>query len=196
MAQNSTTVNQYSPALSLNFPIPLSDLQIAGATTGQVVKFDGTTAVWGDETVSPGEISLTNAHLLVGNGSNIAADVAVSGDLTLANTGAFTIANNAVTTAKILNANVTLGKLSAGITPSHVIKFASQYTTTGGAAAEAITVTGALNTDLAFVQMVDDGTSNVTIVNAVVTANTLTVTFSADPGNDTIINYQIIRAAS
>lgn len=35
---------------------------------------------------------LTSAHILVGNGSNVAADVAVSGDLTLANTGAYTVA--------------------------------------------------------------------------------------------------------
>lgn len=44
--------------------------------------------------------SLPSAHILVGNGSNVATDVAVSGDLTLANTGAFTIANNAVSNAK------------------------------------------------------------------------------------------------
>ena len=34
--------------------------------------------------------TLTSAHLFVGNGSNVATDVAASGDLTLANTGAFT----------------------------------------------------------------------------------------------------------
>lgn len=140
--------------------------------------------------------TLTSAHIFVGNGSNVATDVAVSGDLTLANTGAFTIANDAVTTAKILNANVTKAKLATGISASHIIKFAGQPTTVGGAAAEAFTVTGALNTDLAFVQMVDNGTNNVTIVDAVVTADTLTVTFSGDPGADTVINYQIIRATA
>lgn len=186
MAQNSTTVNQYSPALNLGFPIPLTDLQIAGATTGQVIKFDGTNAVWGDEAVSPGEISLTDAHILVGNGSNIATDVAMSGDVTISNTGAVTIANGAVTKAK----------LASGVQASHMIVFAGQPTTVGGAAAEAITVTGALNTDLAFVQLVDDGTNNVSVLSAVVTADTLTVTFSADPGNDAVINYQIIRATS
>jgi len=35
--------------------------------------------------------TLTSAHILVGNGSNVAADVAVSGDATLANTGALTV---------------------------------------------------------------------------------------------------------
>jgi hypothetical protein len=151
--------------------------------------------------------TLTSAHLFVGNGSNVATDVAMSGDATMANTGALTIANlavsaaklaaNAVTTAKILDANVTLAKLAAGITPSHVIKFANQVTTVGGAAAEAFTVTGAVAaTDRAFVQVVDNGTANVTVLQAVVTANTLTVTFSGNPGADTIINYQIIRAAA
>lgn len=35
--------------------------------------------------------TLTSAHILVGSGSNVAADVAVSGDATLANTGALTV---------------------------------------------------------------------------------------------------------
>jgi hypothetical protein len=58
-------------------------------------------------------------------------------------------------------------------------------------------VTGALAaTDRAFVQVVNDGTANVTVLQAVVTNDTLTVTFSGNPGNDAVINYQIIRAAS
>lgn len=157
--------------------------------------------------VTSGDDGLTSGHIFVGNASNVATDVAMSGDATMANTGALTIANNAitaakiasdaVTTAKILAANVTLPKLASGIAPSHVIKFANQVTTVGGAAAEAFTVTGAVGaTDRAFVQVVDNGTANVTALQAVVTDNTLTVTFSADPGNDCVINYQIIRAAS
>lgn len=35
--------------------------------------------------------TLTNTHIFVGNASNVATDVAVSGDATLANTGALTI---------------------------------------------------------------------------------------------------------
>lgn len=127
--------------------------------------------------------ALPSTNILVGNGSNVPTAVAMSGDATLANTGALTIANTAVSKAK----------LAAVIQPAAVIKYAAQYTTTGGAAAEAITVTGALSTDLAFVQLVDDGTNNVTVLNAVMTADTLTVTFSADPSNDAIINYQIVR---
>ncbi len=44
---------------------------------------------------------LTDGHLFVGDATNTAVDVVVSGDLTLINTGAFTIANNAVTYAKM-----------------------------------------------------------------------------------------------
>ena len=42
--------------------------------------------------ISPADIALTDAHLLVGNALNVAADVALSGDATLANTGALTLA--------------------------------------------------------------------------------------------------------
>ncbi len=165
--------------------------------------------LWVASSVNSGGLSntLASGNLFVGNASNVATGVTMSGDATMSNTGALTIAAlavsaaklaaNAVTTVKILDANVTLAKLAAGITPSHVIKFANQVTTVGGAAAEAFTVTGAVGaTDRAFVQVVDNGTNNVTVLQAVVTNNTLTVTFSADPGADAIINYQIIRVAS
>ncbi len=141
--------------------------------------------------------TLSSGNIFVGSAGNVATGVAMSGDATMANTGAMTIAPNAITTAKILDANVTLAKLAAGIAPAAVIKFFGQATTVGGAASEAITVTGAVAaTDRAFIQLVDPGTNTVTVVDAVVTADTLTVTFSADPGNDAIINYQLIRAAS
>lgn len=141
--------------------------------------------------------ALTSGNILVGSAGNVPTSVAMSGDATIIASGALTIAANAITTAKILAANVTLAKLAAGITPSHVIKFASQLTTVGGAAAEVFTVTGAVAaTDRAFVQIVNNGTGNVTALEAVVTDNTLTVTFSADPQNDCVFNYQLIRAAS
>ena len=141
--------------------------------------------------------TLASGNILVGSAGGVATSVVMSGDATIIASGALTIAANAITTAKILNANVTLAKLAAGITPSAVIKFNSQVTTVGGAAAEAFAVAGALAaSDRAFVQVVDNGTNNVTVLQAVVTNDTLTVTFSADPGNDAIINYQLIRAAS
>lgn len=130
--------------------------------------------------------ALPSAEILVGSAGNVATAVAMTGDVAISNVGATTIQAGAID----------LAMLSVGITPSDLIKFSDQYTTLGGAAAEAIAVAGALNTDLAFVQLVSPGTNTVSVDYAVVTADTLTVTFSADPGNDAIINYQIIRAAA
>jgi hypothetical protein len=55
----------------------------------------------------------TSGNILVGDGTDIAS-VAVSGDATLSSAGALTIANSAVTTAKIDDAAVTAEKLTAG----------------------------------------------------------------------------------
>lgn len=141
--------------------------------------------------------ALTSGNIIVGSAGTVPTSVTMSGDATIIASGALTIAADAITTAKILNANVTLAKLAAGITPAAVIKFFDQVTTVGGAAAEAFSVPGALAvSDRAFVQVVNDGGSNVTVLQAVVTDDTLTVTFSGNPGNDTVINYQLIRAAS
>jgi len=52
----------------------------------------------------------TSGNILVGDGTDIAS-VAVSGDATLSSAGALTIANSAVTTAKIDDAAVTAAKL-------------------------------------------------------------------------------------
>lgn len=57
-------------------------------------------AIKTSNTAAVGAIALTNTHILVGDATNMAADVAMSGDATMANTGALTIANNAVTYAK------------------------------------------------------------------------------------------------
>lgn len=131
--------------------------------------------------------ALPSAQILVGSAGNVATAVAMSGDVAISNTGATTIQAGAID----------LAMLSSGITPAAVIKFFGQVTTVGGAAAEAFAVAGALAaSDRAFVQVVDNGTNNVTVLQAVVTNDTLTVTFSADPGNDAVINYQLIRAAA
>lgn len=198
-----TAAGYLNGLVAQNIPLSESDMALVAtktspsATSTQVSLFDVSKsgANW-SLTPNASQLTLANGQLFVGNASGIATGVTMSGDATISNTGVLTIANNAVTTAKILNSNVTLAKLAAGITPSHIVKFASQVTTVGGAAAEAFTVTGAAATDLAFVQVVNNGTANVTVVDAAVTLNTLTVTFSANPGNDTIINYQLLRAAA
>lgn len=146
---------------------------------------------------APGGLAptLSSGQLFVGSAGNIATGVPMSGDATMIASGALTIANNAITTAKILNANVTLAKLAAGITPSHIIKFGGTQANGGGSATIAITVTGALSTDLPFAQ-ISSSTNAVTVQKVTATANTVTVLLSGDPGAATNINYQVLRAAS
>lgn len=169
---------------------------IQNTATGIVYINAGTTASPSWEAIEAGTIALANARILVGNISGIATAVAMSGDATIANTGAVTIANDAITTAKIAAGQVTLAKLDSGITPSHVIKFAGNHTTVGGSTTETINVPGCLATDLTFIQMVNDGTNNASVVFVNTNIGSIDVEFSADPGNDAVISYQIIRAAA
>lgn len=77
--------------------------------------------------------------------------------------------------------------------PSHYVAYAGLHTTLGGAAAEAVTITGALATDIPIVgYSVTDDTD--TILKSVMTANTLTVTCSADPSTTHGFWYVILRA--
>ena len=57
--------------------------------------------------------SLTSGQLIVGNSSNVAAAVALSGDATISNSGSLTIANDAVTAAKLADTSVTAGSYTA-----------------------------------------------------------------------------------
>lgn len=77
--------------------------------------------------------------------------------------------------------------------PSHYIAYAGLHTTVGGAAAEAITVTGALATDIPIVHW--GGTDDTdTITKVVMTADTLTATLSADPSTAHKLAYMVLRA--
>lgn len=66
--------------------------------------------------------SLTNGNIFVGNGSNVATSVTMSGDATLASTGALTISNNAITSAKLANNAVTIAKLPSGATATSFLR--------------------------------------------------------------------------
>ncbi|MGZ3770394.1 MAG: tail fiber domain-containing protein [Bdellovibrio sp.] len=72
--------------------------------------------------------SLTSTQIFIGNGSNIATGVAMSGDATITNTGALTIANNAVTAAKINALAVTDAKIN-DVGVDKVTSGASKYFT-------------------------------------------------------------------
>jgi hypothetical protein len=85
--------------------------------------------------VSPVGSTLTNGNIIIGNGSNVAAAVAVSGDVTITNAGVTAIgtgkvvtamlATDAVETAKIKDANVTTAKLANDAVETAKIKNAN-----------------------------------------------------------------------
>lgn len=104
--------------------------------------------------------------------------------------------NAGLTSSQLASGSVTLAKLATGITPSHVVKFAGKYTTLGGAASEAQTVTGVAATDIVVATLQAKGATPRTILTAAPTTNTLTYVFSGDPSTDHVISYVVYRAAS
>lgn len=106
------------------------------------------------------------------------------------------LAADAVTGAKIEDDAVSVEHLDDGILPSHVVKYAGKFTTLGGDATETITVTGMLATDVVQVTVQTTGTGNRTIVDAIPTNNTITVTLSGDPSTNHILAYVVHRAVS
>jgi hypothetical protein len=62
----------------------------------------------------------------------------------------------------------------------------------GGGTSKAQTVTGVLATDLVLATMISS-TNSVSLNKAVATTDTITFTFSADPGASTVVYYQVFR---
>jgi len=94
--------------------IGLAELSATGtASASTYLRGDNT---WATPTFSLP--TLTSANIWVGNGSNAATAVAMSGDATLSNAGVLTIGSNAVGSAEITNASLALADLSATGTAS------------------------------------------------------------------------------
>lgn len=101
-----------------------------------------------------------------------------------------------IASADIASGAVTLAKLASGISPSHIIKYAGTTGAYGGGGtSNAFTVTGVAATDVVSA-VIRTSTNNVSITKAVPTTNTLTITFSADPGAGTTVDYIVARAAA
>ena len=107
------------------------------------------------------------------------------------------ILDSNVTTAKIADSNVTLGKLAAGVSPSHVTKYAGLFTWAGSGVAATATVAGVVATDVvqatikvaptqaAYIKSVASGTDSIVINLS-----------AANTSNDAVLYYQVQRAAS
>lgn len=189
------TATGYLNTLKENFQFQFDERMMAlvsvksspGSSSSEVALLDITKS-GNDWSLIPSlsQVSLDEGQILVGNSSNVGTGVDMSGDATISNSGEVTLEDD----------SVSLENLDDGITPSHITVFADEHTTAGGAAAEAITVTGVLATDLVFAQLHTEGTTPRTILTAVASADTVTITFSGDPSNDHVVTYQVLRAAS
>lgn len=81
-----------------------------------------------NKTISPGSntISLASSHILVGNVSAVAADVALSGDASLANTGAITVASVGGSTAANIHSGEVLANAATSLnTASQIVERAA-----------------------------------------------------------------------
>jgi hypothetical protein len=92
--------------------------RLAIGTNGQILTVVSGLPAWATQAVTPSQIALTQNHILVGNVSNVAADVAMSGDVAIVASGATTIQAGAVTASKLgtVTDGVTLDQSGAGST--------------------------------------------------------------------------------
>ncbi len=88
-------------------------------TSGHCVQWDANgNAVDAGAACGGGSSTLTSAHLFVGNGSNVATDVSLSGDISLLNTGAATVTRingNTVGSTAVTSGNVLVASGSAWV---------------------------------------------------------------------------------
>jgi hypothetical protein len=123
----TVAIGKYNAAQDAALVVTLSGMGAAAAgtvwsntTTGTIRYWDGATAKTLNATTLP------NGQIWIGDGTGIAQPVTISGDATISNTGVVTIANNAITSAKINDgaianadinaaANIDATKLGTGV---------------------------------------------------------------------------------
>lgn len=103
---------------------------------------------------------------------------------------------DAVGNSEIQDDAVSLEHLDSGITPSHIVVAAGEFTTAGGDAAETITVSGCLVTDIAIVTVKTAGSTPRSIVAAAAASGQIDVTMSDNPSTDHVLAYMVLRAAA
>lgn len=106
------------------------------------------------------------------------------------------IAADGINSSKIADDAISLEHLDAGITPSHIVFAAGEFTTAGGDADETITVSGVLATDLVLVNVHTAGATPRTVVDASASAGQIDVDLSGDPSTDHVLTYVVYRAVA
>lgn len=110
----SRTVNPASAGILRLANVDAIEWRNAANTGNNILNMTGDTITYNGGALALS--NLTNSHIFVGNISNTPADVAMSGDVHIANTGATTIQPAAVTGSKIASATIT----EANITPATI----------------------------------------------------------------------------
>jgi len=126
----------------------------------------------------------TDGYTLIGDGTTVNS-VAISGDISLINTGVATIANNAITTVKVLDDNITVAKVENNLKYELITRDVSFETGEVGDFKIKMPYSGSVSEIYAYVTKAIAGTDDATIVpkdNAGTTMTAGTVTFTAgDP---------------
>jgi len=137
----------------LELTAPTLQMNVTTADLNGNLDVSGTSTLTGNVTLGGQLImpDVTNAKILVADGTSY-QEVAVSGDVTIANTGAVTIANNAVETAMIADGQITTAKLAGSVA---VIGMSAKVTVGTGTP----TITASVNTS----SIADNGTGDFTI---------------------------------
>ena len=145
--------------------------------------------------VGCGGISLLQVNAALGIGDIVRPEYVGAAD---AGKGA-TAGNSGLGAAVLLEASSAEDDLVSCLLLSmqpQIIKGAGIHMTTGGAAAEDISVPGVVNTDAVIVTLHTAGAVPRTISSVVSAADKITVTFSGDPSNDHKVNYLVLAPVS
>ena len=128
--------------------------------------------------------ALTSGHLFVGNGSNIATDVALSGDCTLANTGAITCTKTSGTSFGTL---ATTTPIAAGVTTALGIapNAAGGFVTQGTTQISFTVASGAKVLGTTAISSAACATAQTDTATGVASTDAVTVNFNADPTSST-----------
>lgn len=111
--------------------------------------------------------TLLSGKIILGNGSNVATAVTPTGDVTISNAGATTIANDAVTTVKILDSNVTAAKLASDSVTT--VKILDSNVTAAKLATDSVTTVKIVDSNVTAAKLATDSVTTVKIVDANVT---------------------------
>jgi hypothetical protein len=183
----------------------VGELTVTGSILGPaggVVNFDNlgygiiragkATSAGGDatETIAVPGVDTTWDIAAVGHGVSDDTDNILAAALTSPITGAVITITGSADPSTAHSYNYAIAR--NGAIPAFDIVFAGTHVCTGGSTAEAITLTGALATDLGFACY---GATNDTdtIAKVIMTADTMTVTMSADPSTVHSLHYMVLR---